>query len=137
MATISEFIAQHGITMTVERVDSNPNMDQDDWTKDSSHWRCVLHMNVGTMPAALEIPFSQGSALTTPPTAEDVLDCLVSDASSVDNTAFDDWAEEMGYDTDSRKAERTYNAIVEQTVSLRNMLGEDAFNELVWTTDRL
>src|SRR5947207_663766 len=104
MTTLKTFIAQHKIRMTADLIDRNPNMDLDEWSQTATHWRCQF--KVGRR--SLTTYFSQGSAHTREPTAEDVLDCLASDATGVQNSRddFDEWCSEYGYDTDSRKAER-------------------------------
>lgn len=72
------------------------------------------------------------------PDAASVLDCLASDASTLENASgFEDWAVELGYDSDSRKAERTYRAIQQQTERLRQFLGTAAFDTLLRDVDRL
>lgn len=70
------------------------------------------------------------------PTVADVLDCLASDASGADES-FEDWASNYGYDTDSRSAERTYQTIQKQVKELRQLLGRDALNELLYQTERM
>lgn len=60
-----------------------------------------------------------------PPTAADVLSSLCSDARSADRVTFEDWCSEFGYDTDSRRAEKTYLACVEINAKLHALLGED------------
>lgn len=73
----------------------------------------------------------------TPPTVESVLDCLASDASSYDNARnFDEWAEEFGMDTDSRKAERSYKVVADQAKALRHFMGAE-YNALLYQTERL
>jgi len=53
----------------------------------------------------------------------------VSDAQSVDDARdFEDWCAELGYDTDSRKAERTFRACQRIAERLRQFLG-DAYDE--------
>jgi hypothetical protein len=73
-----------------------------------------------------------------PPTLETILDCLGSDASSWENARdFEDFANELGYDTDSRKAEQIYKQIGENAKRLKFLLGEDLYKELLWDTERL
>jgi hypothetical protein len=43
----------------------------------------------------------------------------------------------MGYDTDSRKALRTYNLCKRQADKLERMLGSDLFTALLYNTERL
>lgn len=130
--TIEEFITHHGITFSAVRANSNPHMD--DMGPDAKHWLCYL----GADSDQMHVPFSQGSSHTEPPTATDVLDCLALDASSVENaSSFEEWAEEFGYDTDSRKAEKTYVICKDQALQLRDLLGAEAFEELLWNVERL
>lgn len=69
-----------------------------------------------------------------PPTAEEILDSLASDVSSIDQP-FEEWASEYGYDTDSRKAEKTYEACRTEYYNLRKLLGardlETLLNDVV------
>lgn len=72
------------------------------------------------------------------PKLADVLDCVASDCAGFDNArSFEDWASEYGYDTDSRKAERTYSAVREQYMAMEAMLGRDALHALMFDVERL
>jgi len=64
------------------------------------------------------------------PKALDVLYSLVLDSSVLDASSFEDWATELGYDTDSRSAEATYRACLELALKLRAGLGDAAMAEL-------
>lgn len=58
---------------------------------------------------------------TDPATPElaDVMHSVVSDADTVRHgQTFDDWCEELGYDTDSRKAEKSFNACRDEWAGL-------------------
>ena len=81
----------------------------------------------------LTVPFGMGYGLSNEPTAQDVLESLLSDASSADQD-FEDWCGEYGYDTDSRKAERTYDQVRHLTGKLRQFLGDD-FDAYLYETD--
>lgn len=132
-----DFVASRGIKAVARRVDSNPNTEQGGWGKGASHWSVELRMG----RHRLTVPFSQGSALTEPPTAVDVLDCLASDASMViSGQSFEEFCSECGYDdTDSRTAERTYRIVKAQTAKLQKFLGGhgDALSELVYDVERV
>jgi hypothetical protein len=81
--------------------------------------------------------FSQGYGIQGDPTIERVLESLLSDAAGYENTqSFEDWASDYGYDTDSRKAEKIYKAVKRQAEQLKRTLGEDAYNDLLWNTER-
>ncbi len=97
------------------------------------HWLCTLEAN----SKAMQITFSMGQGHKgAKPELTEVLSCLASDASSVESDDFEDWCSEMGYDTDSRKAERTYKACKAEAVKLEDFLGRDAFQTLCWHTER-
>lgn len=98
--------------------DSNPHMD--DMPAGSRHYRVTLRYKGRQMT----VPFSCGPLIEREPSAKDVLECLLSDSCGADE-AFEDWCAELGYDSDSRKAERTYKAVQAQSVKTRNLLGSE------------
>ena len=151
--SIEQFISANQISMTADRVDANPNMQD---SRDMDHWkvtlvRLVLREGYDTFHGykgklgphqyrkeRLTTYFSKGYGHNgAKPTAEEVLDCLASDAGTVENTPdFEDFCSEFGYDSDSRKAEKTWKAIQHSASRLRNFLGDDLFDRLVWHTER-
>lgn len=64
-----------------------------------------------------------------PPALVDVLYSLVSDSDAIEYPTFEEWADNYGYDTDSRSAEKTYRACLEIGLKLRHMLDLDAARE--------
>lgn len=64
------------------------------------------------------------------PGAVNVLACIASDSSVLDSGGFESWAQEYGYDTDSRKAESIYKTVLEQALAMRAAFGEAGLNEL-------
>lgn len=131
--TLDAFVQQHGLTMTCEPADSNPNMAADDrWNHDASHYRCVLKRGRRSMT----VPFSMGSAHTKPPRIDEVLNALASDSDGA-NELFESWCNELGYDSDSRKAEQIFNTCRRQAKRLRQFLGEQAYDQLLYGTERL
>ena len=71
------------------------------------------------------------------PSAADVLDCLASDSNTIDNARnFEDFCSDLGYDSDSRKAEKIYKACRHAAKRLRNFIG-DQYETLVYNTERL
>ncbi|HKE02503.1 MAG TPA: hypothetical protein VKE91_00485 [Blastocatellia bacterium] len=130
-ATIQEFIEKNRITMHAEPTDHNPTMTD---AHPMDHWRVTLHVNRRRMM----VVFSQGSGFNgAAPELGQVLDCLASDASGAEGRDFEEWASDYGYDSDSRTAERTYDAIVTQMRQLGHLLGPDAYAELLHDTERL
>lgn len=132
--TLQQFIKKHRLRMESDLTDRNPNMDDDNWSRQATHWKCVIKRGRATMT----VHFSQGPAVAREPELDDVLDSLASDSASYLNArGFEDWAGEYGYDTDSRKAERTFSAVGKQVADLRRLLGQPALEELAFKTERL
>ena len=114
MKTLGAFIRENRVRMVCAYADSNPSMPE--W-RDARHFLVTLKVGRRSM----RLHFSQGSGHTAEPTAADVLDCLASDASSVNSARdFEDWASDLGYDVDSRKAHATFEACQKQAEQLSN-----------------
>src|SRR6478752_235815 len=67
----------------------------ENFSRGSHAWKVTLRYRGRQMT----VPFYTGS-MCGEATAADVLHCLISDASSVDNT-FEEWCADFGYDSDS------------------------------------
>lgn len=59
-----------------------------------------------------------------PPTVEQILDTLLMEAEALNYDSFEDWANDMGYDTDSRKALAIFEVCRKQGRQLQVLLGE-------------
>ena len=63
----------------------------------------------------------------------DVLYCLVLDADVLEHSGLESWASDLGYDTDSRKAEAIWKTCIEQSLALKGLIGStnlEALREL-------
>lgn len=132
--SIRRFIDDHGVTMTYERVDWNPNYDRDDsWARSATHYKVTLKRPGKRMT----LHYSIGNPEDRPE-ADDVLDTLASDAAGYENSrgGFGEWADEYGFDPDSRSAERTFKAVEKQAERLKKFLGDEAYEKLLWETER-
>lgn len=99
----------------------------------ATSWRCTFRYQ----GRSLTTPFYMGPALKDPPSTEDVLDCLLSDASFLtDFSGVEDFVESMGYGEDRRRGESTWLAVRKQTDRLRRFLGEE-FDQWVYETERI
>lgn len=65
-----------------------------------------------------------------PPALRDVLYSLVMDANVLHYSYFEQWAADFGYDADSREAERTYTACLNQSRALVALIGTAALRDL-------
>lgn len=126
---IAQFIKAHRITMSCEWADRNPNMSN---SRNMDHWKCTLKRAGRRMT----VPFSQGFGHNgKEPRIESVLSCMASDSASIDNACYEDWCRNLGYDTDSRTAERTYKACEHQSARLKRFLGDRLYRDLLWDTE--
>lgn len=134
MQTLEQFIKSAGAVMTATSRDDNHNFAVGEKNRAAMHhWTCLLRCGRSRMT----IPFSMGSALTREPTVAEVLDCLASDASGIENArSFEDWCGEYGYDVDSRKAEKTFKVCQRQANQLKRFLGDSAYATLLWEVER-
>lgn len=148
--SIEQFIADARISMTAQRVGRNPNMEPVS-AGSMDHWKVTFSRipyekgskEIGVGPRVLRAIklttyFSMGYGHNgKEPKAADVLDCLASDASSVDQEDFEEWCANMGWDSDSRKAERTYKACEHGAKRLKAFLGDDLYQTLLYGTERM
>ena len=127
--TIEQFIAAHRITSKATLVDRNPNMDDERM----DHWRVTLKWPPGRMT----VYFSKGMGHHgVEPATSEVLDCIASDSASYENdTDFEEWASNFGYDTDSRTAKRTFEAVKRQSDRLKHWIGNQ-YDSLLWDVSR-
>jgi hypothetical protein len=121
--TFEKAIADARITMAVKH-----GAPVNETFKDSDPWTCTLKRGRKRMT----VPFYMGIGHNgKEPTAAEVLSCLLSDASSADDArSFEDFAGELGYDVNSRKAERIYKACQRTSRKLHAFLG-DTFDTLL------
>lgn len=127
---IGEFVRKHQLVANSTRIPDRPD-EMGDW-KGATHWVVTLSQTGRGNPRTFTTFYSMGSAHKGAPKIDSVLSSLMFDASGAENaSSFEDWASEYGYDTDSRKAERMYNACREISAKLRVFLGRDAYNELL------
>lgn len=122
------------LPMSVKRTDRNPSMDG---AENMNHWLCTLRAPGGR---TMRITFSMGLGHHgAEPTIEDVLNCCALDASGLHNGlgSFKDWCSEYGFDTDSRKAMRTFRTVKRQAEKLEKFLTPEQFEQLLWHTERL
>lgn len=70
-----------------------------DWQETANKWLIKI--------AGQSFDYYTGSGITKSPDYDSVMACLVRDAEALNHT-FENWANELGYDTDSRKAYATW-----------------------------
>lgn len=80
--------------------------------------------------------FTMGSVLSADrkrpilPKIGDVIHSVITDSSVLDAGGFDSWAQDLGFDPDSRKAEAIYRECMETATKLQSAIGPAAMAEL-------
>lgn len=128
MGTLQDFVSRYGITMTYRETDRNPL-----WVNiPANHYRVTLRCGGRRYTTT----FSMGIGIERKPTAEDVIEALASDSASIESSLdFEWWRDEAGYD-DTRHSKLIYQACIRESLNLGRLLGKDAYQELLWSTDR-
>lgn len=93
---------------------------QDKWQQQANGYRCTLKYQ----GRRYSFDFWCGSGITRKPDAESCLECLLSDANSGE-LDFEQFCGDLGYDSDSRKAEQTWKAYQKTAARLKRLLGDD------------
>lgn len=128
--TYKQLSAKYNIRFSEDWIPSRP----DGLMENMNHYKCRIMCG----RRGFTIYFSQGYGITGSPKLDGVLDCLASDACGYENAnSFEDWASEYGYDTDSRSAEKIYRTVKRQAEQLRRTIGDEAYDELLYKTERL
>lgn len=136
MATIEEFIEIHAVRMKeCNKIHQNPYMT--DFKGDN--WEVVLHRPGKGNDNEFVTYFSKGIGHKGKrPTVPEVLDCIASDAAGYENSKnFEDWAIESGCDIGSRRAETIYHNVKAASLNMKNFLGKEAYETLLWETERM
>lgn len=141
MQTLTDFVKKYNFKLELEQIASRPDGMMGDMNARSRHYECIIthdadELGLGhNLGDSHTVYFSCGSACDEP-AIEDVLSCLASDASGIENNDnFEDWPGEYGYDDDSRKAECVYKACVDSHFNLKSSMYDAIYKELLWDTE--
>jgi hypothetical protein len=132
--TLEKFLTGSDVAMRCREVDPNSSRLQLMTAPWAAHqYRCELHGSNGDAPVTTIVGSDNG-----PPEMPDVLDEVAAEAAVVETArCFEEWAVQMGFDPDSRHAERVYRAWRRRTSNLRTLLGNERYEQLLWRTERL
>ena len=140
--SMADFVRAHSISAEARydgRVSHFPGTP-DPHKRPVDKWTVTLRFSGG---GAISVPFYMGLGHSGKmPKTEDVLDSLASDASSYDQAgSAREFASEMGYDWDNGaqriNAQRVYRLCGQYSAKLKAMLGAQAYEALLYKTERL
>ncbi|MDY0282415.1 MAG: hypothetical protein RBR35_17850 [Salinivirgaceae bacterium] len=116
--TMQQLIKQNSIRLVYNRTDQNPHMDD----FEGDHYRVTLKRPGRRMTLVFSKGFGHKGA---PPAVVEILECLQSDARIAEDCAsFEGFCSDLGYNSDSRRAEKTYKALKRQAAKLQKFFGD-------------
>lgn len=95
----------------------------------STHMPASDSYGVGSAKT-FEFDFRQGMAHDKAPKLYDLMGCLFADVQGLDQD-FEDWARDLGYDPDSRKALKIFEDCLAESQKLRALFGEPDLDKLL------
>lgn len=117
MITVNNILLN--IDLKTVRIHLNNDDLRDDWRKTATKYNCVLEFK----DKKIILDYYMGAAHTSAPTKHDILYSLIMD--DVSDMNFDDFCANFGYDEDSIKALRTYEACQKQTKEFYNVFNAE------------
>lgn len=116
----------NNIKLSLTRADYTEEDYKDDWKKTANKYKAKIIYNKKSMT----IVFYTGSGWKKDPVLDDILGSILQDITYLDY-GFEDFANEMGYDPDSRKAEKIYKEIQKQAKKINRIFSKEEQEELL------
>lgn len=102
-----------------------PYSEQDEWQRGANGYTVTLRYQ-GRRHTT---DFWTGSAWTREPTAADVLACQITEAGRGERS-FEEYCDDLGYDSDSRKAHADWEACQATSREMRRFLGAEMYGAM-------
>ena len=110
----------------IVEISSRPDGLDLDWDKRARHF----HVTITRGGDALVVYYSQGSGVSAYPGRADVLGAVMHDLIQGWPVTFEEWAEDLGLDTDSRRAERSFNECCRITRGVEALFSDVSLDDL-------
>lgn len=101
-ALLERELDRMGVIVAIDASDHNIHTDEAGWEHRRA-WVTVARKNHGLSAGKIETAYRSGTGITNDPSVADVFSALLSDA-DLGSQEFAEFASELGYDEDSRKA---------------------------------
>lgn len=99
-----------------------PLEKQDEWQRKANGYSCTLTYQ----GRRLTTDYFMGTGIDHPPRTDELLSSLLLNAQTAENARdFENFCSDLGYDTDSRQAEKIYKQCLNIAERLRRLLGDD------------
>lgn len=132
MLTMQQFVEKHAIGVRVKRLPDRKEHGQ----MMRRFSVTLVRGELGVDHRDMSVPFFQGMAWTTEPTAAEVLNALALDASGAD-MSYAEWCSEYGYDADEGWTRTVFTRVQDITAKLRSFLSAEQYRELTTDTESL
>lgn len=120
-----------GFTLECQNINERPDTSSDTWGEGAKHWQVWVKRGDKMLTTYYSAGSMTNAAMNGSPELADIMYSLLNDASGISyNDTFEEWADEIGYDTDSRKAEKIYNACKEIAKQLEPMFSKDERSDI-------
>lgn len=117
----NDFCEKYGIKITRNFIDKRANKDWDD-SYERNLWEFTIKKGRKSYKSEFWDSVANSNHIDpVEPSNYDLLACLT----KYDPGTFEDFCVDFGYNTDSRKAEKTYKAVVKEYESLCRVFGDD------------
>lgn len=126
---VNEFANEIGLTFSSSE---DKLVNEDGWV--AYHSVITLTRDNKTMV----VNFKRGEGVKESPSLAVVLECVLSDINGINDMTFEEWANDFGYDSDSRSAESIFNACKKEYDDLNNLLTkdeQDVFYQIIFYAD--
>lgn len=116
-----------GVAFAYLPINQRPDKLMSDMAPGSTHYRVLIKRGNREMT----IHYSQGPAHGTEPSDESVFHSLLTDSSDIESGyEFEEWCDNLGFDSDSRTAERIYKACEEILLNLKILFSDSELSDL-------
>ena len=116
----------NNIKLSLARADYTEDDYKDEWKKTANKYKARITYNKKSMT----IIYYTGSGWKKDPVLEDILGSILQDTTYLDY-GFEDFANAMGYDPDSRKAEKIYKEVQKQAKKINRIFSKEEQEELL------
>jgi hypothetical protein len=129
MKPLKQFVNKYKIRISVQSIESNPNAIE--WKIDErhppNHYKVTLKLSTRQFTTF----YTMGAAHCHEPDAKEVIDSLRMEWECIHySNNFENWAHDLGYDTDSRKALESYKISKRLAYKFARFLGDKLLKEL-------
>ena len=129
--TYNELVKKYNLSLKLYNIPFRTDTEPGEWDNEAHHYSFVIFPTMGdNYGKKIRGNYSCGSGIKNKPSIEDILNSLSIDTMSIESESFEQWCDEFGYDSDSRKAYKIYQSCLAESKQLKDCLGSKGLEEL-------